>query len=363
MKPVNVVLEFADWFSNKWRQVSYNNFLTTDDSTDNLKTIPQPSDTRWLFYRDVIGAILSQRQYVEQFALRDREFPRFWAGLRRNVQKYGPCVTRDFSFSNNLINATFGFTHFILDILGRINTVFQERYATVTELWDIIVSLKMKIHSFTVSSNRVFPLGLECLSGLSDNETDDFRALLTQLKRSLEMRFPCPSMSVDMRRRQFSNYANNSQTGEQPFQPPPCSVWPLLRFFSLPHDLITNSSLQSVSDEALQTEVQTLSVILAEQRNEITEEYLQRRLHLSRLVGIDVSSQANLFDVFSVVGKQRLPLLWREMMKIDTIFATTVTCEQCFSVMKHTIHVNMKCDTLTAKVINKLHDGKTIKEC
>ena len=147
MKPVNVVLEFADRFSNKWRQVSYNNFLTTDDSTDNLRTIPRPSETRWLFYRDVISAILSQRQYVEQFTLRDREFPRLWAGLRMNVQKYGPCVTQDFSFSNNLINATFGFTQFIFDLLGRINTVFQERYATVTELWDIIVSLKMKIHS------------------------------------------------------------------------------------------------------------------------------------------------------------------------------------------------------------------------
>ena len=81
------------------------------------------------------------------------------------------------------------------------------------------------------------------------------------------------------------------------------------------------------------------------------------------LFGIDVSTQANLFDVFSVVGKQRLPLLWREMLKIDSIFATTVTCEQCISVMKHTIHVNVKCDTLTAKVIDKLHDGLTIKEC
>ena len=77
MKPVNVVLEFADWFSNKWRQVSYNNFLTTDDSTDNLRTIPQPSETRLRFYRDVMSATLSQRQYVEQFTLRAEIFQDF----------------------------------------------------------------------------------------------------------------------------------------------------------------------------------------------------------------------------------------------------------------------------------------------
>ena len=92
------------------------------------------------------------------------------------------------------------------------------------------------------------------------------------------------------------------------------------------------------------------------------KKYIQRRQHISKVVRIEVSTQANLFDVFGVMGKQRFPLLWREMIKIETIFATTVTCEQCFSVMKHTIHVNMKCDTLTAKVINKLHNGKT-KKC
>ena len=189
-------------------------------------------------------------------------------------------MTQDFSFSNNLINATFGFTQFIFDLLGRINTVFQERYATVTEIWDIIVSLKNGDTLVYCINKRSFPIGLECLSGLSANETDDFRTVLTQLKRSLEMRFPCPSRSVDMRRRQFSNSANNSPTGEQPFQPPPCSVWPLLRLVSLPHDLITNSSLQSVTNEALQKEVRTLSIALAEYRNEITEEHLQRRRHI-----------------------------------------------------------------------------------
>ena len=160
-----------------------------------------------------------------------------------------------------------------------------------------------------------------------------------------------------MRRRQLSNFANNSQTGEQPFQPPACSVLPLLRFISLTHDLITASSLQSVTNEALQTEIHALSTVLEQRKNEVVEKHLQSLQHVSKVVGIEVATQANLFDVFSVMGKQRFPLLWREMIKIETIFATTVTCEQCFSVMKHTIQVNVKCDTLTAKVINKLHNG------
>ena len=146
LKPANVVLAFADWFTNKRRQVSYKRFLATNTPHENLRAIPQPSETRWLFYRDVLSAILSQKRSVEQFVLREAEFRQFWVRIRSDAERYGPCVTRDFSFSNNLIGATFSFTWFVLDLLGRKNTIFQERFISITELWDAIVSL-MVSHS------------------------------------------------------------------------------------------------------------------------------------------------------------------------------------------------------------------------
>ena len=66
-KGVNIVKTFADWFSDRRRQATYKSFLSRENTNERLKKIPQPSDTRWLFYRDVVAAILSQRQYVENF--------------------------------------------------------------------------------------------------------------------------------------------------------------------------------------------------------------------------------------------------------------------------------------------------------
>lgn len=51
LKPVNVILAFSDWFSNRRRQVAYKSFLTMKHPNDKLRVIPQPSATRWLYLR------------------------------------------------------------------------------------------------------------------------------------------------------------------------------------------------------------------------------------------------------------------------------------------------------------------------
>ena len=60
LKGVNIVKAFADWLSDRRRQVSSKTFLSGTNAGNKLRSIPQPSDTRWLFYRDVISAILFQ---------------------------------------------------------------------------------------------------------------------------------------------------------------------------------------------------------------------------------------------------------------------------------------------------------------
>ena len=142
MRPVNFVLSFADWFSNKRRQVSYKRFLVDKQGNENSKSSHSHQRRDGFFYMDVVQAILSQTRFVERFVLEEPDFHHFWRGLKRDVMKYGACVEQEFSFSNTLIRATFGFTRFVLDLLGRINTVCQERFASVTELWDFVQSLK-----------------------------------------------------------------------------------------------------------------------------------------------------------------------------------------------------------------------------
>ena len=102
-------------------------------------------------------------------------------------------MNQKFSVSNRLIDATLCFSFFILDILGRMNTVFQDMFSGVAELWDMITSLEALIDSFVIAPYTVLPTKLECLTGLSDDDVDMFHSLLTELKRALDLRFPCPS--------------------------------------------------------------------------------------------------------------------------------------------------------------------------
>ena len=73
-------------------------------------------------------------------------------------------------------------------------------------------------------------------------------------------------------------------------------------------------------------------------------------------VGFDVMKKLSLQDVFGVVDKVKYPLLWRETMKLRTIIPTTVCCEQSFSVVKHSLHHNMKNETVIAVVTTKYQE-------
>ena len=97
-----------------------------------------------------------QKQYVEEFVFREREFGQFWSILRGQEEKYRPCVVPDFSFENTPIRATFRFTLFFLEIFGSVNTTFQERFCSVVRLWDIVVSLKRMIDSFIHKKPSLF---------------------------------------------------------------------------------------------------------------------------------------------------------------------------------------------------------------
>ena len=192
MKPANAVLSFSDWFSNKRRQVAYKRFLIQTKRPP-VKVIPQPSDTRWFFYRDVLRAILAQTESVEAFVLDDEDFADFWNSLRREWEKLDPCVQNEFSFDNPIIKATFGFTLEILDLLCRVNTVFQKRLRSVSQMWYIVQSLKRKSTSLIIQTRFWSSNELECLNGLSVDEVRDFQMILTELFDCLETRFQCPS--------------------------------------------------------------------------------------------------------------------------------------------------------------------------
>ena len=65
-------------------------------------------------------------------------------------------------------------------------------------------------------------------------------------------------------------------------------------------------------------------------------------------------------DVFRFVGKEEFPFLTTVVTKMLTALPTTVSCEQCFSRLKHRLHTNMKKQTafnslMVSERINELH--------
>ena len=359
-KPANVVLLFSDWFSNKRRQVAYKLFLTVTKRKAEVKVVPQPSDTRWLFYRDVVQAILSQTESVEAFVLEDDDFPDFWNSLREN-ELCGSSVPEEFSFDDRIIKATFGFALEMLELLGRVNTVFQKRLCTVSQMWDIVLSLKGKIASLIMQTRFPRSCELESLRGLSDPEVQDFEICLRQLFCSLETRFRYPSTSLDVKHGQNSIVSFRLLEGRVRPNGPACSVLSTIMFISFPHFVIREQAFQTPFEEELRQEVQQIAGEIRRNKTRINSVNRQRSKMISEEVGMVVQMPISLDDVFSVLDSHRYPLLWRELIKANTIFPTTVSCEQSFSVIKHSAHINMKPDTFITRATNKLYENSTTK--
>ena len=88
MKGINIVKAFSDWFLDNRRQTAYKKFIMQDSNRQRLRSIPQPSDTRWLFYRDVVSAILSQRNTVDELSRVMKDFWRsgtLWGSRKRST--------------------------------------------------------------------------------------------------------------------------------------------------------------------------------------------------------------------------------------------------------------------------------------
>ena len=194
LKGVSVVKRFADWFCDRPRQVSYKTFVTQKNTPHKLKSIPQPSQTRWLFYADVLSAILSQRQFVEEFLETQECFPSFWSSLLKK-ENFGMFPESLFSFENVRLCSLFLFADYILGVLGKVNVFFQRRYLMVWEAWNVVRSLQKHI-SFVFSRIHQPQPAFSHLSSLDKRQKDTFGNLLEQLSLSLSCRFVCLSQSV-----------------------------------------------------------------------------------------------------------------------------------------------------------------------
>ena len=123
---LTVVKAFCDWFSDRRRQASFKAFLSQRNVCQKLKCVPQPSDTRWLFYRGVIASIMSQDSFVEAFIQGREGFTTVWNSLVEDDERYGLSPDKQFSLFDDKFRSVFLFAKSVLEIFGRVNQVFKD---------------------------------------------------------------------------------------------------------------------------------------------------------------------------------------------------------------------------------------------
>ena len=131
---------FVKWLTASDRLVSYTLFSRKTSPTK-TKKIPPPSETRWLFLRDALKALLEQTETVEAFLKTGKNMKKWREHISSSTFPLGKIKDAGFSFKNPLIDAHFRFASYIFDRLGDVNEIFQEKYGFVHYFWENMIPL------------------------------------------------------------------------------------------------------------------------------------------------------------------------------------------------------------------------------
>ena len=113
---INLVILFVRWITLSDRLTKYRNFTRVMFPTLRKKMVPPLSETRWLFMRDALRALLDQTEVVEAFLDSDdnrAQWIRY--SLTASEHPLGPLQNIPLTFGNPIVNAHFRFALFLLD--------------------------------------------------------------------------------------------------------------------------------------------------------------------------------------------------------------------------------------------------------
>ena len=123
----NLVMMFLKWFTANDRLVKYSRFVRSNFPHEKRRKIPPPSETRWLFYRDTLMAVLDQTDIIDEFLDFDGTRDKFVTHLGSSKHPLGAFRDVHFSFTNTpLSTLTFKSRATSLTFLGK-STRFTKR--------------------------------------------------------------------------------------------------------------------------------------------------------------------------------------------------------------------------------------------
>ena len=237
---INFVIKFIKWITAGDQFVSYTSFARSM-STGNKKKIPPPSETRWLFFRDALQALLDQTECVDQFLNTNDNHEKLVTHISTSKYPLGEIKDVHFTFRNSLIFAHFKFASWIFDILGEVNEIFPAKLSFVVYQWEYLVTF----HSFLVCElqklqNEDFG-GFDFLAEIEPEKRKHFIVILKHLILNLKVRFHSASFSLnkksiglflDYENMMIPNVARVGDTSR-------CGVSPILELFNIKDTPVT----------------------------------------------------------------------------------------------------------------------------
>ena len=108
-------------------------------------------------------------------------------------------VFRGCVFKNRFVRSHFQFALSILDNICQVNSQLQEQYMTVPFAWCLVKQLK---RDFSDDMNKITS-GVYCNwrfpEKMNRQQISSFKLILSELLLDMDIRFVCPSFSIDTR--------------------------------------------------------------------------------------------------------------------------------------------------------------------
>ena len=333
-------LKFSDWFASKRKAVAYRRWLLELHPQDRYKKIPKPSETRWRFYREVICALLDQREAIDEFLRQDDDFVAF----RRSLWQHDESIDAlsNVVFMNNpFILSHFFFAHYILERICNVNTQLQQRYMTVPQAWCLVQRLKEAFsHDMSqITSGNYGDFGY--FVGMRENQIPTFKTILTALLLNLDIRFACPSFSIDTRAA-HRNLDQTTQRLNKEFLKRvqrQCPLYELVGVYLFQDDLIKKRLINPLFISGKYPEVPLLAREILDKEEMFRNKTGQSTERTEKFLETEILT---LSDVFQKIEKDKYPHLWNLTRRLISVTPTSTSCEQSFSCLKRRLHENMK---------------------
>ena len=349
---INFVIRFIDWITARDRLVSYTAFVKSNTDFPKKKKIPPPSETRWLFYRDALTALLDQTREVDAFLNINQNRQKWARHIASSKHPLGQVRDVFTTFEHPLVIAHFKFAHFILNVLAEINTIFQAKYGFITDFWDYLMSLGvfLKKELFKIQNGDFSRFDFPVEINVEDRP--QFEVIMKHLILNSMVRFYTPSFSLEKKSiKRFLDYENMTVLPGAPLDVVDrCGLTPLLNIFNMRYTTIHGDLVHVFQPFGISEEWPRFFVLAFLKKEEVLQ-VADERSHVygprerEMRILLQTPRTPNLVDGFGVVGKTGYNNLWRFFVRLLTIMPTTVACEQSFSFFKRTIHTNMSEET------------------